>query len=138
MHGSLLDNVKITKVNAYAASAGTAINSTSVDMQGFEGVVFVTSLATANAGNSVNVAQSEDNSTFNDLEGTAQVPASDGHLVAIDVYRPRERYVRAEVDRGGTNTVVDAIFAIQYNGAKPPFTSIATQETHVSPAEGTA
>lgn len=138
MNATLLNDVKVTVVKATQATAGTAVNTDSVDMQGYDGVVFIGALATANAGNSVNLAQSADDVTFADLEGTAQVPASNGDLVAVDVYRPTDRYVRAEIDRSGANTVTETFFAIQYRGRKAPVTSIATQETHISPDEGTA
>lgn len=138
MNPTLLNEVKVTVVKTTQASAGTAVNTDSVDMTGYDGVVFVGALATANAGNSVNVAQSSDNSTFADLEGTAQVPGTNGDLVAIDVFRPTDRYVRAEIVRAGADTVTETFFAIQYRGRKAPVTSIATQETHVSPDEGTA
>ena len=41
MSRSFENNCAVTKVSSYAASAGTAINSSSVDMDGFEGVVFI-------------------------------------------------------------------------------------------------
>lgn len=135
---NLLDNTKIQVVKVSQASAGTAVVSDSVDMANYEGVVFVTSLGTANAGNSVNAAQSSNDSDFDDLAGTSQVPASNGDEVLVDIYRPRERYVRLEVDRSGANTTVESIIAILYGPRRSPQTSIATQETHVSPAEGTA
>lgn len=138
MQPTLLNDVKVTVVKTTQASAGTAVNSDSVDMTGYDGVVFVGALATVNAANSINLAQSSDDVTFVDLAGTAQVPGTDADLVAIDLFRPTDRYVRAEVDRGGANTVTETMYAIQYKGRKAPVTSIATQETHVSPAEGTA
>ena len=138
MNPTLLNEVKVTVVKTTQATGTSAVNTDSVDMTGYDGVVFVGALATANAGNSVNVAQSSDNSTFADLEGTAQVPGTNGDLVAIDVFRPTDRYVRAEIVRAGATTVTETFFAIQYRGRKSPVTSIATQETHVSPDEGTA
>lgn len=138
MNPTLLNNCKVTIVKTTQATGTSAVNTDSVDMQGFDGVLFLGALATANAGNSVNLAQSTDNSTFNDLAGTAQVPATNGHLVAIDLYKPRERYIRAEIVRAGATTVTETFIAIQYRGRKAPITSVATQETHVSPAEGTA
>lgn len=138
MQPTLLNDVKITVVKATQATGTSAVNTDSVDMTGYDGVMFVGALATANAGNSVNLAQSSDDSTFADLAGTAQVPATSGDLVAIDLFRPTDRYVRAEIVRAGATTVTETFYAIQYRGRKAPVTSIATQETHVSPAEGTA
>lgn len=138
MQATLLNDVKVTVVKTTQSTATSAVNTDSVDMTGFDGVVFVGALATANAGNSVNLAQSSDNSTFVDLAGTAQVPGTSGDLVAIDLFRPSDRYVRAEIVRAGASTVTETFYAIQYRGRKSPITSIATQETHVSPDEGTA
>lgn len=137
MNPTLLNDVKVTIVKTTQATAGTAITTDSVDMTGFDGVLFVGALATV-SGNSVNLAQSSDDATFADLAGTAQIAGANGGLIAIDLFRPSDRYVRAEIDRSGTNTVTETFMAIQYRGRKNPITSIATQETHVSPDEGTA
>lgn len=40
--GNLLEEVKITKLNDATAAGTSAINSTVVDMAGFDGVVFMT------------------------------------------------------------------------------------------------
>ena len=137
MNPTLLKNCKVTVVKTTQASAGTAVNTDSVDMTGYDGVLFVGAIATV-SGNSVNLAQSSDDATFNDLEGTAQIGGTNGDLIAIDLFQPTDRYIRAEIDRSGTNTVTETFYAIQYKGRKAPVTSIATQETHVSPSEGTA
>ena len=137
---NLNKNVEITKVKALSASAGTAVNSDSVDMAGFDGVVFFGRIATADAANSGNVAQSSDDITFVDLAGTKVVPGDDADSFSIDVYKPTKRYLRCEVDRGGADTIVGDIYAVQYGAHKKPTTHGATidSETHISPAEGTA
>ena len=131
---------KVTLVNAEAASAGTAVNSSSVDMQGFDGVVFIGTMVTANASNFANLATSTDDSSFSDLLGTKVTPGDNGDQFMIDLFNPLERYIRLEVDRGGANTVVGEIFAIQYGQHKSPQThgSTVDNETHISPARGTA
>jgi len=137
---NLTKNAKVTMVLAAAGSAGTALNSASVDMEGYDGVVFFGSIATVNAANFANVAQSADDSTFADLAGTKVVPASNGDSFMIDIYRPGKRYVRCEIDRGGAATATGDIYAIQYQARKAPVTHGATilSEVHASPAEGTA
>lgn len=136
---NLSKNVKVTMVKAAQASGGGAINSDSVDMQGFEGVMFFGSIGTVNAGNFANAAQSEDDTNFDDLEGTKVVPGDDGDSFLIDVYKPKERYVRVEIDRSGAATATGDIYAIQYGAHKPPVTHGPTidAELHVSPDEGT-
>lgn len=137
---NLSKGVKVTRVKLAQSSAGTAINSDSVDMQGFEGVMFFGSFGTANSGNFANAAQSADDSSFDDLEGTKVVPGDDNDSFLIDVYRPQDRYVRVEIDRSGTNTATGDIYAIQYGPRTKPTTHGATidSELHVSPDEGTA
>lgn len=138
---NLSKNVKLTKVLAAASSAGTALDSASVDMEGFEGVMFFGRIATVDAANFANVAQSSDDSSFADLLGTKVVPGDDADSFLIDVFRPTDRYLRCEIDRGGTNTATGDVYALQYGGArKVPTSHGATvdAETHVSPIEGTA
>lgn len=138
--GNLIKDIKITKVAAGGVSAGTAVNSTSVDMAGFEGVIFVGTMATVNAANFINAAQCEDDSTFLDLLGSKVVPTVNANTYVLDVYKPTDRYVRLEMDRGGANTAYGDIFAIQYGARVKPTTQPTTvdNEAHVSPAEGTA
>lgn len=135
---NLSKDVKVTLVAAGATSAGTAINSTAVDMSGFEGVIFIGSIATANAGNTALAAQATTSGgSYADLAGTTVAPGDSGDSFLIDVYRPRERYVRCEIDRSGTNTVTGDIYAIQYTAASKPTTHGATVDSilAVSPAE---
>ena len=77
-----------------------------------------------------------------DLEGTAQTIADDDddETFYIDLYRPRERYVRVVVDRATQNAVVASAEYIQYGPRKKPIThgTGVSGETHASPAEGTA
>lgn len=138
-----MKNIKITLVEAGATSAGTELTSDSVDMEGFDGVMFVGKIATVNAGNYGKAAQSSDDGVadaFSDIEGSKVVPGDDGDSFLIDVYKPQKRYVRCAVIRAGANTVTGDVYAIQYGPAKPPVTQGTTidSELHISPAEGTA
>jgi hypothetical protein len=138
---NLSKDCKLTKVLAAAASAGTALNTAEVDMLGFEGVMFFGRIATVNAANFANLAQSSvSGGTFLDLAGTKVVPGDDADSFLIDVYKPSDRYVRCEIDRGGANTATGDVYALQYGASKRPVSHGATidAETHVSPAEGTA
>lgn len=125
-------------------AAGTAdINGTSIDMEGFEGCLFIVTFGAivSGAATSIKVAQSADDSTFNDLAGSAQTIADtdDEKIFYVDVYKPLDRYLRLIVDRGTQNATVTA-HAIQYGARKWPTThgTNVSGETHVSPAEGTA
>ncbi len=135
------DEVKVSLVAAGEASAGTAINSSAVDMAGFEGVVFLGSIATANAANFANLAQGDTSGgAFVDLAGTKVVPGDDGDSFMLDIFRPRDRFVRLEIDRGGANTATGDVYAFQYGPTKAPVSHGSTidAEFHPSPAEGVA
>ncbi len=137
---NLSKNISVQKVKALTATGGTAVNSASVDMEGYEGVVFFGTMATANAGNSVNGAQSGDNSTFIDLAGTKVVPGDNNDVFMLDIYKPTKRYVRLEVVRAGADTVLGEIYALLYGPRVKPVSHGADidSELHASPAEGTA
>lgn len=139
MH-NLMENAVLTMVSDQQISAVTAINSSSVDMDGFDGVVFFGQIVTAHVNNFANAATSSDDSTFNDLAGTKVLSTTSDDTFCIDVYRPLERYLRCEIDRGGATTATGPIYALQYNARKAPTSqgSTVNLETHISPAEGTA
>jgi hypothetical protein len=139
---NLSSQIKITKVADHTTAGTDAINSTAVDMSGYEGVLFVTSFGTANAANTINAAQeTTSDGTFTDLAGTSVASGTSDEDVWIDVYRPQERYVRCEVARGASTTC-ESIWAIQYGARKAPVDNTTSGtiagELHASPAEGTA
>lgn len=139
---NLSSNVKITKVADHSTAATSAVNSTGVDMCGYEGVIFLTSFGTAAANNTLNAAQGADNSSdWEDLEGTSVASGTSDEDVWIDVYRPTDRYVRCEAARG-TSSTLESIWAIQYGARKAPVDNTTsgtiTGELHASPSEGTA
>jgi hypothetical protein len=139
---NLSSRVKITKVSDPSTAATSAVESTGVDMAGYEGVVFVTSFGTAAANNTAKVAQGADNSAdWEDLTGTSVASGTSDEDVWIDVYRPSDRYVRLEVARG-TSTTLGDIWAIQYGPRTMPADNTASGtvigEFHQEPAEGTA
>ncbi len=138
---NLTKNVKVSLAKEAQTANTTAVNSSIIDMQGFEGVVFVGTIGTANSGNYAKIQQgaASDLSDAADLEGTKVIPGDNGDSFMIDVYRPTERYVRCVVTRGASTTTGD-IYALQYGARKVPVSHGSTidSEVHVSPAEGTA
>lgn len=147
MH-SLSQGAKITRVSNAVAAGTTDVNSSVVDMKGFDGVLFVVAFGAIVSGAVTSIKAQQgalsDGSDMADLLGTGVTVAddADNKLFYLDVARPRERYVRCVVDRGTQNATVDSITAIQYRAADLPVTHDATTvgggELHVSPAEGTA
>ena len=137
MANNLVYRTKALNVATTEGSAGTAVNSSFVDLQGYDGAIFIGRIATSNSGNFANLAQATATSASpNDLAGTR---TSTGGVTdfRIDVYRPEERYVRLEYDRSGTSTALGDTWAILY-GAKEPGTPTADHEFHATPTEGTA
>jgi hypothetical protein len=139
----LSEDVLITKVSNPSTAATGAVNGTGVDMTGYRGVMFVTSFTTANAGNYINAAESTASTTgYTDLEGTKVASGSSDEDVWVDVYGPKDQYVRCEVVRAGASTALGDIWAFQYDPISKPVdnttTGTITGETHVQPSTGTA
>jgi hypothetical protein len=87
---------------------------------------------------------SHDNQTFADLAGTATANLADtdgGKLLIVDVFKPQHRYVRASVQRGTANAVINGVFAELHRAAfagVSAHSSVSAQEVHNSPSAGTA
>lgn len=143
----LTSATKTVRVINGTAAGTTAVNGAVVDMSGFEGVRFIVAFGTITDGTpSITAQQGQllDGSDMADLAGTAVAEAitDDNKLAIVEVYRPRERYVRLVVTRGGvTGAVLDGAIAELY-GARvhpvPADSTVAAQEKHAEPAEGTA
>lgn len=131
------ENIKITKVADYASSAGTAVDGTALDMSGFEGVIFVARIATANAGNYLKAQEGDTSSPTADLAGSKVAAASDGQVVVLEVRKPKKRYIRCNIVRAGANTVTGDVYAIQYGNRTPPNTNGDVRVGLESPDAGT-
>lgn len=134
---NLLPGIKLEQNAAGATSAGSDVTGTAIDMQGYSGVVFFCTIATANAGNYLKAqAGATSGGASNDLAGTKTVAASDGQLVKLEISRPLDRWVKPVIVRGGANTVTGPIYAIRYKaGVEPQDNTPAV--IAVSPAQGT-
>jgi hypothetical protein len=114
----------IRSVNATAAGV-TAINGTHVDMQGFDGVLFIMGVGALTAGQ-VTALKAQGGAAVNDSDQADLVGAvspnladpDSNKLVFLDVYCPQQRYVRPVVLRATQNAVIDFVIAILYQGAK--------------------
>jgi len=121
---NLSKNVKVTLVQAPLADGQTDPDSSAVDMQGFEGVMFVGIVGTVTGSGtaSLKAAQSSDNSNFSDLSGVVATGAAGGSdkFLVLDVYKPLERYVRTTLTRAVANSIYGGTIAIQYGAHKRP------------------
>lgn len=144
----LSEMVKISSaITPTAGAAGTTdIEGTTLDMQGFEGVLMMVRMGAITSGAVTSIKAQQDSAstmaTAADLEGTSQTIADDDgdQTFYIDLYRPTERYVRLHVDRGTQNAVVASAEYIQYGPRKAVTThgSNVSGEAHAGPDEGTA
>lgn len=145
----LSKNCKITQcMTTTAGAAGaTSINGSTIDMQGWESVMFIVTFG-AIVSTAVTSIKAQQGMTSNlsdaaDLLGTGQTIADtdDDKTYYIDVKDPRERYVRCVVSRATANATVGTIIAIQYGAKTVPVAAHGTAvagESWVAPAEGTA
>lgn len=142
---TLSKDTKISVGLAYA-SGNADRNGAVVDMKDWDGLLIVCTLAAiaAAAVTSIKAQQGaeSDLSDAADLEGSSINIANDDDdgVKYIDIWQPRERYVRAVVDKDGTNACAESVLYIQYKGKGLPSThgTDVAGETHVAPAEGTA
>ncbi len=129
---NLSKNVKIVKVAAGAASGTTAVNSEAIDMSNYDGCLLFGSIATANAGNYLKVTQGKDSAfaESEDLKGSKVVPARNGEVAFVDVYRPAEgqgKYLRASIVRTVATATGD-VYAVLYNGRIKPEVNIVAEK----------
>jgi len=140
-------NVKISSALVYAS--GTADrNGAILDMSGWDGVLVIARIAAVAAGGTNSIKMQQDTAvgggSMADLLGTGITIADDDddQIFAIDLVKPRERYVRCVIDKDTSNAMAEDVTYIQYAGSKFPFAQnqadAVTFEQHTSPAEGTA
>lgn len=132
-----------------ATAAGTGALAGTVDMQGFDGVMFIVPMHVANAGNFIKAGQGDapDGSDAVDLLGSKVTPLANFDLAILDIYRPKRgtlgpRYVTCHVVRAGASTAIGGCIAIRYHSSKKPqINTVAGQSVYkllTSPEEGAA
>lgn len=125
---NLIKNVSMQMPILY--NTETSSTSVAVDMQGFEGVVFVLQVGTSGSTAitmHVESGSSSGMSDMVDMEGTSIVSTSTGRsAVATDFYRPPYRYARPVVV--ATTESCYSVLAIKY-GARVLPTSQTTDIT---------
>jgi hypothetical protein len=143
MARNFLNKTKLVKVADHSASGTSDVVSAIVDTAGYAGVVFITSLGTANATNVITVQQNTANQTTGmaDLTGSKVTSGTSDEDLIVEIHQPIERYLQATVARGAASTC-ESIWAILYDGtpgaAANSVSGTQIAELHVSPIEGTA
>jgi len=141
---NLSRHIKVTQALAYA-SGTAARNGAEVDMQGWDGVIAIVTMATIASSAVGDIHWEQDTATgmgsAQDLTGTAIATdeESDDEIFVSDLYRPLERFVRIVVTKDASNAAAESAIYIQYKGKKLPVEDMGADEyeLHVSPAEGT-
>jgi len=139
---NLSNNVKITKVIA-TTGAGTTTLTGTVDMSGYDGVVFIGSMGTADATNGAKAGggAASNGSDASDYKGSKVLSDGTGKSFVLDIYRPTDRYVTVSQIRAASTTS-DGVWAIQYKGNFGPVsnTVASTQASNLvaDPVLGTA
>lgn len=135
---NLSNAIKVTPVmNAVSAGTGDTQSGSIIDMQGFDGVIFVAQLGTVTSGGvaTLGVQSNTANSTSGMATLTAPVAtaytdvggANSNGVIIADCYRPQKRYLRPQLTRATANIVINNIYAIQYTARTEP----VTQPTNV-------
>jgi hypothetical protein len=144
---NLLKNVKLARVNDGEADSTGTYYSDIIDMEGFQGVVFIAKFEDVDNGAvlTLSAQQGASNSSgaMDDLSGNATHTASgadeaDDDLLALDLYKPDEQYVRAKVVVATQAAELESIIAIRYGPAKSPTSQDSTvldSDVLASPSE---
>jgi len=123
-------NVKKTLCQAPLAAASTGRAGAAVDMANWDGVEFAGSLGTYGTTSFATLKAQVSTSTtsWTDLTGaTASSTAGvDDKLLIVDVFRPRQRYVRPFLTQHGTGGEYGGTIASQYGARKLPVTHAST------------
>ncbi len=126
-------DVKATLVQVGLVDGQSDPESDPVDMQGYEGVVFVGNINTVTGAATVKLTPEQSTATggsYSAISTAANIISTAGSadkFLMTDVYRPRERFVKCLLTRAGANSVYGGTMAYQYGpGAKTPVTHSTT------------
>ena len=138
----ILTEMEIRKVHAEAGAGTSPIVSSIIDSAGCESVLFFANIGTANAGNYLSVAESDDSGMSGeaDLLGSKVIGLVSGNVIAVEIFKPSKRYLRATMTVGSSSTV-GTMYCIRKVKKLPALNTVASvidSEIHATPAEGTA
>lgn len=145
---NLLRNIDIIKASTARVVAGATMHSKVVDMQGFEGCLFIavgsTLLEGTSGGSSavnkkvVMYVKSSTASAGTYVKHTAYCASSSGlaggvnnRVLALDVYKPTDRYLKAAI-HGASSGGIDAIMALRYSARRPGSSALQNSTTVVA------
>ncbi len=121
--------IKVTVVEAAAAAAQTELVSDVLDMQGWDGVMFIAMLGDVTTGsvltltakgNSANSVSSPTPVSQAAATFTAGATDADSKILMVDVVNPMLRYMFASLTRTTADAIVGGVIAIQYHADLKP------------------
>jgi len=131
MFKNLLKNVNMLFGLAAVSNANNTDSNTSrFDMKGYDGILFVTSIADS-AATGVATLTVEGNTIDSDsgmaaITGAAATKTCttnddiNSTLLVVDVYRPQKRYIQGVLTSSAANIAFGTTYAIQYKGKGHP------------------
>ena len=140
---NLLKNLQIDYAGAAVGlSSSIDDNTTIFDMQGFDGIMFLTTI-TDSVTSGIATLKVEENTANSDSGMAAITGASaaktcassddiNGKTLIVDVYRPLKRYVQGVRTSSAANIAFGEVQAIRYRGKSKPVTQGATCANSVS------
>lgn len=143
MEKDLIQDIKIDSVLTYTTAAASDItNATPLDMQSYNGVIFIARFGTAAADNTIQAQQglAANGSDAADLAGSKVAVGASDELVVLQIENPLERYIRPVVKRG-TSSTLEFLLAIRYGPKQKPVANALAGTLALKriwgPAEGT-
>lgn len=146
---NLTKNVEIIRATTARTKKASSMTSKVVDMSGYEGCCFVVCMSTLTLSSSKVKAyvgmSTISTGTFNYSVSYAQSSSGmaagvNKRLLILDVYKPREQYLKCKVAGASSSGPIDVILALKYGPRKPgstgigDSTSIADSTLLISPA----
>ena len=132
---SLLKDTLVTRVMNAVAAGTSEQKSTVLDMQGFDSVMFVLLLGDVTIADVLTLT-AKSNPTSSTTGGTSEGAVAaqtdpdgtseDNKVVVLDILRPTQRYIFADITRITANAAIDGVLAIQYNAKSMPQTQGST------------
>jgi hypothetical protein len=132
----------IHHMNPVPAGTSNQDGSAGIDMAGFDGVMFIADIGalTATQVTKLQAQGSSDNSSFNpfatDVVTATMLDGDSNKCLVVDIFQPVTRYVRARVQRGTANAVINSVIAILYRKNKKPVvqgSTVSQIAAYVSP-----
>ncbi|MFA5423833.1 MAG: hypothetical protein WC374_08255 [Phycisphaerae bacterium] len=133
---NLMKNILVSEALAPVTAGQQSSKSDVLDMQGYDGVLFVVPITDCTSGAVATLTVQEN--TANSTTGMASITSAsatntstagddqNNKLLLVDVYRPLKRYVMGLLTIGTQDAASGNMLAIRYCGSKAPIAEDAT------------